>query len=69
MARAGATMAVPGAEMVSVLAIVGCSGQTLAPATNVTSNSATLNGSVQCDARREGPIWWELREAGSHRTG
>ncbi len=48
--------------MVLVLAIVGCSGQTLPP-TNVTSNSATLNGSVQCD-HAGGTISWELRRAG-----
>ena len=50
------------APMALVLAVAGCSGQTL-PATNVTSSSATLNGSVQCD-HAQGTIWWELRRAG-----
>ena len=49
-------------RMALALAVAGCSGQTL-PATNVTSSSATLNGSVQCD-HAQGTIWWELRRAG-----
>ena len=35
------------------------------PATNVTASSATLNAQVSCGSAPYGPVWWELREAGT----
>jgi hypothetical protein len=35
------------------------------PATNITASSATLNAQVSCSSAPYGPVWWELREAGT----
>jgi hypothetical protein len=50
--------------MALTLVATGCTMQTK-PATNVTSSSATLNAQVSCSANPYGPVWWELREAGT----
>jgi hypothetical protein len=48
------------------VALAGCSAGTR-PATNVTSDSATLHGDVPCPAKVQGKLWWELREVGESR--
>ena len=40
--------------------VVGCAGQT-SPATNITSTSVTLNGTVSCNAGDYGTWWWEYK--------
>ncbi|MEA2418729.1 MAG: endoglucanase [Thermoleophilaceae bacterium] len=42
----------------------GCTMQTKPP-TNVTVSAATLNAQVGCSSAPYGPVWWELREAGT----
>jgi hypothetical protein len=50
--------------LVVALLATGCSVDTK-PATDVTSNSATLGAEVQCSFDGAGTVWWELREVGT----